>query len=118
MENDTERTNSAECPELTKSADLIECTNAELTECTESTNKKVSFGIKFKNEIINKIKYEIEKNQHDLINPIINYMIDQFHFEFKTYLIIAELGLLLVILLFIINICFIFWISNKAGKFG
>jgi len=82
-------------------------------EIDEKNGCGSSFGVKLKNEIIKKIKYEFEKNQTDLINPIINYMIDQFHFEFKTYLIIAELGLLLVILLFIINICFIFWISNK-----
>lgn len=80
---------------------------------SRETKEKVTFASKFKHDILNKIKYEFEKNQQEFINPIINHFIDQFHFEFKIYLIIAELGLLLVIILFIINICFIVWISQK-----
>ena len=78
----------------------------------ENRNNNV-IGRKIKEEIIRKIREEFEINYTEFINPIINYMIDQFNFEFKMYVIMAEIGLLIVIILFIINICFIIWLSKK-----
>ena len=85
---------------------------------TESTPKK-DFQMKITEQIFEYIQNEFEKNQerilHHFFDPLIHHFFTQMNYEFKSYLTIAAVALLLIIILFISNIiCIIILLKNRS----
>ena len=79
--------------------------------------KESTIKSKITKDIIELVKQEFNKHQQsiyeDLLNPVIGYCLEQINFEFKMYLVMAGIGLLILVVLFIINILFIGWLVKK-----
>lgn len=71
---------------------------------------KNTFFEKFKKDILQIIKDEINKNQEsifEILDPFLLKFVEKIQFEFHLYILLGSVALLFIIILFIINIIFI-----------